>query len=358
MPKYLKSILIPLFTGIGVLLISITSYALEPANIGLTRFEALVVGDAVRLEWDVETEVGTGGYKLKRGQNGSFTYLPDPVNGGDLIITALGGPAQGYNYSHTDVDVSVGATYTYQLIELTTSSNEIMQGETTVTVQVVATNTPIVLPTNNPNPGAVGQNSAATQTPSPTSPPTAVRPTTAPQSTAVPPTAISAPTSLPAQPTATNDQPDAPAASNTSTAGDPYPAASELSQGAEATDSQAFAAGVAAAQELPAGQGAYPAPGAVENGQPVITDDTAAAADPAAAQGQSTAEDVTAPIVISGAPVPTTTAQTSSDAVIQESEPERGGLAFLWVAFIAALTIFIAAVIGAIILYSRSRQSG
>jgi hypothetical protein len=360
MQRYRKWILAPLFAGFGILLISITSYALRPTNIGLTRFEAFVTGDSVRLEWDVETEVGTGGYKLKRGQNGTFAYLPDTVNGGDLIITALGGPSQGHNYSHIDEDVIIGTTYTYQLIELTTSSNEVVQGEATVTVQVIATNTPIVLPTSNPNPGAANQNNAATPTPLPTALPTAVRPTTAPPPTTLPPAAAAAPTSLPAQPTTTNDQPAAPAAQNDSLSDDPYPAAPESSQASAATEPEAFAVGVAAAQEQPPDQGAYPAPGAAENGQPNIANDTAVSADTAAAPEQLPGG-VTAPVVISGAPgapPPNTVSQTSADTAVQEPQPESGGLAFLWVAFIAALTIFIAAVFGAIILYSRNRQSG
>ena len=361
MQRHMKWILAPLFAGFGILLVSLTSYALQPANIGLTRFEALVAGDSVRLEWDVETEVNTGGYKLKRGQNGAFAYLPDPVSGGDLIITALGGPAQGHRYSHLDEDVAVGTTYTYQLVELTTSSNEVVQGETTVTVQVTATNTPIVLPTNNPNPGVAGQNSTATPTAVPTTAATAVPATAAPQSTALPPTAAAAPTSPPSQSTNTDGQPAAPSTQNASPSEDPYPAAPETSPASAATEPEAFAVGVAAAQEQPPDQGAYPAPGASEGGQPTTANDTAAAVDAAAVSEQPAAVGLTAPVVISGAPgapAPDTDAQTSSDTAVQASEPESGGLAFLWVAFIAALTIFIAAVIGAIILYSRSRQSG
>ena len=44
-------------------------------NIGLTRFEAIPLDSAVRIEWDTETELGTAGYRLKRGQNGTFSYL-------------------------------------------------------------------------------------------------------------------------------------------------------------------------------------------------------------------------------------------------------------------------------------------
>ncbi len=359
MRRTLDVVVISVLAALGLLLAGLVAAALGPQNIGLTRFEAVVEGSAISVEWDVETEIDTAGYKLKRGHNGVFAFLPDPDGEGDLFIAAEGGPAEGYEYSFLDSGVNAGQTYTYQLVEITIASSEVMQGETTVTMQAAANTTPIVLPTTNPGNNNLGTAATATATPTRGTATATALPTA--QSTALPPTAVSAPTSIPAEEASVSDEPEIepPPASDESPSDEPYPVPEEILEPPPQTDvvleGQPAAVGVAAAQELPQVEGAYPGPAVNEPAAAVV--ESAAAG---SAEEQPSAVGLPAPIIISGA---TTTGQDKQQeegaraTAVQDSPGEEGGLAFLWIAFLAALTIFIAAVIGAIVLYTR-RPSG
>lgn len=339
-----------ILAGIGLLLLTLSASAHAPHNIGLTRFEARVEGNAVRLEWEVATEIGTAGYKLKRGQSGTFAFLQAP-GGGDLFINAEGGAALGATYDHTDTAVVAGETYAYQLVEVTTASQEVVQDEVTITFAVTATETPIVLPTldpggdSNQNPAATATQSAPTATAQPSLsntplPPTVAAPVSGPTVTASAPTAV---------PTAAANEPAPPApvqAAPEEQSG--YPGAAEAvviedeNIALDEVEEAAFAANVAQAQEAQPGEVGYPGP------ETALTDATGAAA-PVAEQA--------APVVISGAAGTEAAPAAAPVSAAQENGGEEGGLTFLWIAFLAALTIFVAAVIGAIILYTR-RQSG
>lgn len=357
-----------LLASLALLLLSLPAAGREQRSIGLVSFEAEVEGSAVRVVWEVATENETAGYKLKRGQNGAFANLPGP-GGGDLFIVAQGGAAQGFTYDHLDEGVSAGATYAYQLVEVTNSSQEVVQAETSITVNVTATATAIVLPTAGPGGGNAGQNptatptaGAATATARPSQPtavpaqPTVAAPAAGPTVTASADTtaAAAAPTSAPAAPARSQPPESDDAAGYPAVAAAEDPFAVEIDAEAE---SAAFGAGVAEAQEAQPDAAAYPGP-------QVGGEDTVVAPQPAVAPGEPPAAqpggDTAAPVVIGGAQNTTAPAVQPGEgttAVAQAQEGEEGGLAFLWIAFLAALTIFVAAVIGAIILYTR-RQAG
>jgi hypothetical protein len=106
----------------------------RPTHVRLARFEAMATTSGVRLEWDVETEVGTAGYKISRGSGGAFAELADPKGNGDLFIVAEGGPFQAHRYVAVDETAEYGASYTYQLVEITAGSREQVQAEASVTM--------------------------------------------------------------------------------------------------------------------------------------------------------------------------------------------------------------------------------
>lgn len=347
----------------------------ETLNIGLLRFDAIPTEEGIRLEWDVETELGTAGYTLKRGENGVFDYLSDPSGSGNLFIFAEGGPAQGYSYSFLDQSAVREKTYTYQLIEITTSSLEQVQGEETVAYSITPTPTPITFTGGIGGPGGGGnQNITGTPTASP-SPTVTPRPqstaTNGPPPTVVAPTALPSPTivrpttaplsSAPLQPTAaplpTEAYPE-PASSITTVDDQSVPseslplpdvtAAQEMvSQAAETLISEAYPAPAAQAADTSAGiAGAIVISGdlhAANKQQPVVQP----------ANG--------APIVIAAAanPLADELPFENSQAQITNEEPvdQDSNVILLWVAFIVAVVVFTASVVGAVMLYSRRRPS-
>ena len=119
--------------------------ASQALNVGLIRFEGIPLDNAVRLEWDTETELGTASYKVKRGQNSALVYLPAPSGNSDLFIGSEGGPNLGFDYSYTDDTTVNGERYTYQLIEIEVDGSEIPLADTTVTAGLVPTKTPVVV---------------------------------------------------------------------------------------------------------------------------------------------------------------------------------------------------------------------
>ena len=322
-------------------------------NIGLLRFDAVAVDDGIRLEWDVETEVGTAGYTIQRGENGNFEYLPDPGGNGNLFVLAEGGPAQAFSYTVLDETAVREATYAYKLIEILGNSQEQEQAEVTITNHIVPTSTPITFSGDLGTPGnGGGQGPAAT--------PTATQPATATPraqatSTNVPPPTVAAPTPLPTatavSPTAApvNNAPIAPtAAAGPESA---YPAATAIPQKIEND----------AGENLPVLEEAEAQEVAVD----VIAEANAAPADPPpnSNPGQASALEETAlqaaPVVIGVPDAADEKSDRRNEArqQITDDEPDNvdSSRILLWVAFIVALIIFSASVVGAILLYSRRR---
>jgi hypothetical protein len=340
------------------LLLRLPVNGLPESNIGLVRFEAFPSDSGVRLEWDVETEVGTAGYKIKRGEGGSFAFLEKP-SGGDLFIVAEGGPALSASYTVNDDSASYGSTYVYQLVEVTTGSSEVIQGEVTLEVVVVPTNTPVTFSGGNGGGSGGGGNNAAATATATTAPTVTSAAATAPVSTA-PPTR-SAPTPLPtataqpalsAAPTAV--PPDAVEADGDAVLSSPPEVVQDTE--AESFTLDGVVAVAEAQEEQPdTAEASYPgALPAVEQASEIQTLDNA----DSSVANQEIGSEAAKPIVIGAGDTsagPQATAPAEETAPAQEVNSGGSGRLLLWIAFIVAMAIFIAAVIGAIYFYNRQR---
>ena len=330
--------------------------ASQVLNIGLTRFEAIPLNNAVRLEWDTETELGTAGYKLKRGQNGTFSYLQDPTSSIDLFIPSEGGPSQGSSYSFLDGTAVNGQSYTYQLIEVTADGGEAVHAEKTVTAGVAPTNTPILL-------GNGGGNNK-TSTPLPTTTATATQSasnTPNPSSTPVPSVGVS----ITPIPTAKNTP-----LVNESQQVIPSPeiGTESFSEDAETNPVSEFqpstdpGIAVAQAMEEPSQEQIPSYPG-IDLESPTQestqTLDIAPATQQEEIDSSNDINNSSQPAVIGNIRSINNTPTPDNDNTIQDSNASQGataGRVYLWVAFIAALVIFVAAVLGAILLYTRRQK--
>jgi len=357
MSKKLYGFLISILTLLPTLCMSAGSIQASSAlNVGLTRFEAIPLDNAVRLEWDTETELGTAGFMLTRGQNGSFDYLPDPGGAGDLFIGSEGDPTLGYDYTYTDETAVNGETYTYQLVEIEIDGSKIIQANTSVTVGIVPTNTPIILGTGGGN-GSGNNPTDATATatifPSPTPPtnntpePSATPfPTLAPTVTAL--AIVTRNSTAPTAGVADKVAPDINAEAQSIPGRPLVETNSEPSQ----TGDSGFA--IAFAQEDPAN---YPEPDPLEGESPdAAVDDSSNDLEARIKTG----EHPDRPEVIGTNQYPADDGPSDSDSEVQNTETAvpTGGMAgkiYLWVAFVAAVIIFTAAVLGAILLYTRQR---
>ncbi len=351
----MSALLIPLF-------IAATVFASPATNVGLTRFEAIPQDNAVRLEWDTETELETAGFMLKRGQNGSFAYVLDPDGSGDLFIFSQGGPAIGSNYVFIDEMVVNEETYTYQLIEVEVNGTEIMHAETTITVGMVPTNTPIVVAGGSDNGGnnetnATTETVTATVTASSTATATTITTSTSPTNSTAFPSPTPSPSVLqtiaPATVVVDEEPPRLAAEQVTAQSGE---SARDANQEAVATVDAGAA--VAFAQEDPlSSPESETVPATPLNTVPDTTTDPAAES-PAMAEPDASLEP---PRVIGATPYPVGSSTINPDSEFQDTEtvPASSGLVgrvYLWIAFIASIVIFIAAVIGAILLYTRQRS--
>ena len=358
MPKNNYWLLISILTLLSALGTTGGSSLAAPAvNVGLTRFEAIPLDNAVRLEWDTETELETAGFMLKRGQNNSFDYLADPAGTGTLFIVSEGGPAFGFNYVFVDETVINGEIYTYKLIEVEVNGSEVVHAESTVTVGLVPTNTPIELGSgggngsnNNPPPATTTATLQATAVASPTSETsnTAVVSAT-PFPTSVP---VVAATKVVPEEVSPDFATEPPTANDDQQKVSEQPAIDTTDQSEETTNS---GVAVAFAQEDPQD---YPAVETIEEAPgELISDEEVDATNEL--QGSTVTSD--RPEVIGAPQYPADESPSGSETQVQDTEtaaPSSGlaGKAYLWVAFIAALVIFAAAVLGAILLYTRQRS--
>jgi len=368
-----------------ILAAAAAAHGQEVLNVDLTRFEAIPAEDGIRLEWDVETELGTAGYTIKRAEgNESFQYLPNPNGNGNLFIFAEGGPAQGYSYSYVDETAVREKTYIYQLIEITTSSREDVQGSLKVDFRITPTHTPVTYSGNTGNSGNNNSSAQATATPTATLQPTSTpisqaTATSIPQPTRVAPTPLPSPRAVQANAAPTAAAPSQPS-SSAAPALEAYPAEGEITSDINSTasdiesvqDDMERQVDVTTEETKP--EAAVPTPEqiameapqeAAQGTQPELLSGVANAlvirgdlnAKKAELSEMEPADG--SPIVIGepGSVTATTLLPDQAQQENQEVEPANvdSSRILLWVAFIVALAIFSASVIGAIYLYSRRR---
>ncbi|MCA9965335.1 MAG: hypothetical protein KC423_13855 [Anaerolineales bacterium] len=299
----------------------------------------------VRADWDTQSEQDTAGFILKRGQGGNFTAISP-------IIPAVGDFSQGAEYTYTDTTAVSGQTYVYQLLEITTSSEEHVMRELTFTVSLTPTNTPIPL--------GGGNNGQPTATPQPTNT-TAATNTPRPTATTVAATAV--PTSTP-QPTAT-DQPALPTATNQPFFVPSLPTLAPVEPDNGNDNGSSDSAIVIAPTLLAENFGAALAQAAGlanDSTEEAAVEETAvnplpAADQPSAEQPVAIAQNnaptgKAAPIIIGRTLVPPSAPQQT------DPQPAEARLStfYLWGGFIAAMILFAAAVLGSIILFTRKRE--
>ncbi|MCP4426986.1 MAG: hypothetical protein GY803_21050, partial [Chloroflexi bacterium] len=190
-----------LFFSVGLLILARSAHiqAETPASVDLLYFTATPQENGIRLDWKTETELNTAGFEIHSpATNGDFEKL-DNIG----FVPARGNTTTGATYSALDDLAVYGQTYTYQLVEIETDSDLIVQETVTIAFIIAPTATPIVV-----DPGD-GSGDAPTQTP-PTSSPT---PSATPMNTAVPANATATPSNQQATatptppPTATNSSP-------------------------------------------------------------------------------------------------------------------------------------------------------
>lgn len=302
----------------------------------------------VRADWDTQSEQDTAGFILRRGQGGNFTTISP-------IIPAVGDFSQGADYTYTDTTAVSGQTYIYQLVEITTASEEHVMRELTFTVSLTPTNTPIPLGGGNNN----GNNSqpTATATAQPTN-------TATPRPTATDAAATAVPTNIPSS-TATS-QPALPTATREPFIVPSLPTLAPAEPGSDSNDGGSDNAIVIAPTLLAGNFGAGFAQAAGLSGedtQEVAVEETAVnppinTEQPHTDQPVAIAQNNTAiarsatPIIIGRTLVPPTAPQQTKP---QPAEAQFSTF-YLWGGFIAAMILFAAAVLGSIILFTRKRE--
>ncbi|MCA9977817.1 MAG: hypothetical protein KC413_18785 [Anaerolineales bacterium] len=313
-----------------------------PANVTLSDFAVYPLDDAVRIDWSTDTEIDLAGFFLQRADNGGPFVDLDSVG----FIPGTGGDVTGDDYSVTDNTAVNGQTYTYKLFELeTTGSAPIALAEETVTLTGPSP-TPVTIgggntglnPTNTPIPS----NPTATATRQTTNTPTATATRATSVASATPrattsPTAVATATSVVAPPS-----PTAPVATIEVITPTPLPTATDV----PFVTPTLFPTPTTMPTDTPVSTG--------EDGTELTTPPTPIPDNVVFAQ----AEELLAQAVPIGAQpaYPGATAvpvQTQTD----NANSTSNGRLILWASFLAAALLFIASVIGSIILFTR-KQAG
>jgi hypothetical protein len=360
---------------LGFILIFIVVFGLltqhSYANVGLLYFDVTAQSNnTVELRWETATELETAGFILRRSQNnGAFLNLTnigipgfvDQAGNAAGFISSQGGPSEGGLYTEIDDTTASGNSYTYQLIEIENDSSEHVlntQSVTVGTVQATSTSTPTATTASS---GSGNSNPTATATILASSTP---RPenTSAPQATSSLGVSSATPTRTP-QPTPTT----APASAATATTAvaaitnTPPPPVSENNSGEN----------VVLAQEEPTEELATPTAAAdnPDSGYPIgepetlatPTTDEALEPSPYPISTPFTIDDdddanVTVPVIGSQAGEPTEDEIAAYPASDEGNDVVRQGQLYLWGGFLLALIVFIGAVVGSILLFTRNQS--
>ena len=342
----------------------------EPTAVDLISFTITQQfgSDDLLIRWETAEEIGTAGYRLERDDAPITIEYEAPPNGDRTpvtIVPALGLTANGSGGVYIAYDsgpFTAGTTYEYTLVEIETDNTEIEIDFVDITIGSG--------PTATPENSSVGGD--ATATPLPTNTPRATN-------TPVPTTASNAQnTPTPTAPANSSNPTVTPAASQPTATQNAVPPTNSSSPDptrvTQPTQEAVAAVGVVEAAENPQQDDPYPEPqpeGEVESG-PVTGEETYPAGTPETEPRFQTTDGEGNPVEqTDGAYTPPDGASaigTGSNGIGEESaalpeeaardtQPEGDSqTSLVWGAFIAALLIFGASVIGAIMLFSRRSQ--
>lgn len=337
-----------LAAGLSLLLVGIVVQAAgsTPANVTLSRYEVFALDNAVRLEWSTDTEINVAGFFFRRSTDGAnFVDLPDIG-----FIAATGGDVIGDDYTAVDNTAQNGQTYYYKLYEIETTGSEIELEVRQVTLNVGPSPTTVIIggggqPTNTP--------AAATATPSPTrGTPTPTPRVTASPTPRVTQTATPSPTPRPttAPPTATPSPTTAPIFADLPPTAAPPTATPEFETpptAAPTAEPETLFAEAPAdlPAETPVPLPTFPPQTAVSN--PTNPDNVVLAQ---------------AELPGSASPVPISARRDATPAppndLAQQPDPAAAGRGriILWGGFLAAAALFLASIVGSIVLFTRKHN--
>ncbi|MEM7113145.1 MAG: hypothetical protein AAF614_11985 [Chloroflexota bacterium] len=341
-----------------------TTYGVQgdgPLAVELASFtvEQVISGDDVHVsvEWETATE-----------QDVEFFFVGRSAGNNDFVelnasspIRAVGDPSVGSSYSYTDTTVVTGETYTYVLIELTASGDkDEVSSRESVTINLQPTETPVPIGGGSGGSSGGGNNPAPTNTPRPTQTATPTATTRATQ-TAVPDnTATPRPTEIPTETATPTPIPPTPTAIVVVVDSQPTPEPTEIPRiGAEEpvvidpeTSDEIAQVQIDTAQAAEESNEDAPESNSEDNGGTVV-------ADVATPNSELQADSNTgSPITVGGNNLADNSNNLPADSQQEGAESEEPvETLYLWGGFIAALILFITAVVGSIILFTRKRDS-
>ncbi len=326
----------------------------SPLAVELISFTAVGIANGVELRWETATELSASAFKLQRGQGGGFEVLTQLVDGNGQpyfggLVEAEGSPAVGAVYVARDLTAVPGQTYTYQLIEVESSSVETVIATTTVLAGGAPTPTQITIGNDNQTPTG----SQSTATPGNTAVATASATTASVPATAAPTRVIITPTPMPV------DNQVVLAAPESSGIGSSVGSSANNSQPAAPTESGILE--IAQVQPTPeSGYPALPTQPEAENGYPevVVTPLTIDMTETPYPANAFLPEQQPTPTIIGvvGSQSNGNNGVVSAAGAGQGAATPTSSTAILWLGFLGGLLIFIAAIAGSIALFVRRRQ--
>ena len=341
-----------LFGLFVILLFPALVVAIDPTVVTLLYFRGNGLDSAVHLEWATGTEFDTVGFWIERSNSSAGPYA---------LLTDIGfvpseAPPDGLSGAEYDVIDDNGAingnTYWYRLVEIESSGTENRTDPISVTAGLaVSTSTPTNTPTQSPTAASSGESTTVpgtTQTPAPTLPPAVASSTpSTPASTRIIDTTSSR-----------NSQPDSTRMRQT----DIVSAAIEGSTGSDSLlQSSAIQSATNASGYPEPDTPSTPLPNSrigVE-GYPGTAQDTifdlpdAYPSLPEDARSGDASDPLGESSITAGPDVIGRANSISSSTGPEQSEQEPAATLMLWVGFLAALVLFVAAVIGSAYIYRR-----